>query len=165
VRVVFDVGARTSLDYLSVKPKATYHLFEPWPPFYQWLEEQTKDMPNVHVNGYGLGDVEGMLGYSTGLQSFMTNTGEMLPIKTLDWYVEQNKIKRIDFLKIDTEKWDYKVLQGGRKAINMARVIQYETWDAPENAIMYELLRDQFDFEDIGLRNMLCTRKKIDKNK
>jgi FkbM family methyltransferase len=157
--VVFDVGARTSLDYLAVRPNAEYHLFEPYPPFYEWLLQATKDMPNVHVNGYALGDTDGELGYSLRLQSFMDGGEQKLPVKTLDWYTKENNITHIDFLKIDTEKWDYKVLQGGRETIPTCRYIQYETWDAPENAIMYDLLKDHFDCEDIGLRNMFCTRK------
>lgn len=159
IQVVFDVGARTSLDYLSIFPDAEYHLFEPYPPFYEWLLQETKDNPKIHVNPYGLGEVEGELGYSTTLQSFQTGQGQMLPIKTLDWYIEQNNIKRIDFLKIDAEKWDYKVLLGGGRAIQLARYIQYETWNEPENKIMTALLEDDFNCEDIGLRNMFCTRK------
>lgn len=159
IKVVFDVGARTSLEYLSIWPNAEFHLFEPWPPFYDWLKEQTKDNPNVHVNNYGLGDIESELFYDKGLQSFMNNAGDKLPIKTLNWYIKQNNITRLDFLKIDTEKWDYKVLLGGSKAVKMARYIQYETWDEPENAVMRDLLEDDFVCEDMGSRNILCKRK------
>lgn len=162
IRVVFDVGARTSLDYLAIKPKAEYHLFEPWPPFYQWLQEATSGMKNVIVNPYGLGDTEGVIRYDVRLQKFDQQyaEGEELPIHTLDWYIKKNKIKRIDFLKIDTEQYDCKVLQGGRTAIGLARYIQHETWNAPENEIMHNLLKKHYDCVDIGLRNMLCTLKK-----
>lgn len=159
IKVVFDVGARTSLDYLDIFPKAEYHLFEPYPPFYSWLMEATKDKPNVHVNPYGLGEIEGELGYDLNVQSFMNNTDIKFPIKTLNWYIKENNITRIDFLKIDTEKWDYKVLLGGGRAIKIARYIQYETWNEFENAIMADLLEDDFICEDIGLRNVFCTRK------
>lgn len=164
IQVVFDIGARTSLDYLDIKPEAQYHLFEPYPPFYQWLQEATKDMKNVRVNPYGLGDKFEFGMYNSGSQGFhgwqVGITEVFLPIKTLDWYIAENKIKRVDFLKIDAEKYDCKVLQGGKSAIGLARYIQYETWEEPQNKIMHNLLKEQYDCVDIGGRNMLCTLKK-----
>lgn len=159
IQVVFDVGARTSLDYLTIFPNAEYHLFEPHPPFHEWLQQECKDKPNIRVNPYALGNIDGTLKYDLLSQSFMKGTGELLPVKTLNWYIKQNNIKRIDFLKIDTEKWDYLVLQGGTKAIGMARYIQYETWNEQENNVMVDLLEDKYTLEDIGGRNMLCKLK------
>ena len=158
IQVVFDVGVRTSLEYLSVWPDATFHLFEPYPPFYEWLQEECKDKPNVHVNGYGLADAESESGYDKETQSFMYGSRSiLLPVKTLDSYIQQNEIKRIDFLKIDTEGWDFKVLLGGLKAIDMARYIQYEHWG--NLAEFHSLLESKFSMNYIGERNVFCTRK------
>lgn len=159
INVVFDVGARTSLDYLDLFPNAEYHLFEPYPPFFNYLKEETKNNPKIHVNGYALGEIEGELFYDFALQSFLKGSGESLPIKTLNWYIKQNNITRIDYLKIDAEAWDYKVLQGGTKAIGMARYIQYETWNERENTVIHDMLEDSYIIQDVGLRNMFCTRK------
>ena len=159
IKVVFDVGARTSLDYLTIKPDAEYHLFEPAPKFYEWLLEECKDKPNVHVNCFALGDVEMEAFYDDKAQSFFYGSSRSipLPVKTLDWYIAENQITRLDFLKIDTEGWDLKILQAGAKAVTLARYIQYETWD---NASEFEkLLGDEFTFKDIGSRNVSCTRK------
>ena len=159
IEVVFDVGTRTSLEYLSIWPKAEFYLFEPHPEFFRYLKQKVGKEQRVHLNNYGLGEIEGMLGYDKSSQSFMNDTDFKLPIRTLNWYIKQNDIKRIDFLKIDTEKWDYKVLLGGSKAVKMAKYIQYETWNEPENAVMKDLLVDDFVCENIGQRNILCVRK------
>lgn len=159
VKVVIDVGARTSLDYLDIFPDAEYHLFEPYPPFYEWLVEATKDKPNVHVNPYALADFMGTARYSVGTQSFKGGLDFEYDVRVLDWYVAHNNIEQVDFLKIDTEGWDYKVLMGATNTLKKTKVIQYETWNKPENAFTDALLEEHFDCKDIGLRNMLCTRK------
>lgn len=163
IQVVFDVGARTSLDYLAIRPEAEYHLFEPWPLFYTWLREATAGNPKVILNCFGLSDEEGAATYDLNRQAFVggespaSDDGIALPLMTLDLYIERFNITRLDYLKIDAEGYDYKILKGGPKAIALARYIQYEYWDDQEEFKL--LLQDQFDMEDIGLRNVLCTRK------
>ena len=138
-------------------------MFEPYPPFYEWLQQETKDMSNVNVNAYGLGDQTCELYYNAVTQkmTLYPDVGDIyiLPIKTLNWYIKENKIDRIDFLKIDAEQMDYRVLLGGTDAIRIAKYIQFETWDAYENEIMWKLLKDDFYMDDIGFRNVFCTRK------
>lgn len=163
VQVVFDVGARTDVDYLDMFPNATFHLFEPNPIFYDQLVRNVGNRDNVYVRKYGLGDTIGHFSYSDGFQAFsggeaFNGKGEqLLPVRTLDWYVHEYRIDRIDFLKIDTEGFDYKVLKGGKKAIALAKYIQYEHWDDLNQ--FHELLEDEFDMSYVGFRNVLCTRK------
>lgn len=164
VKVVFDVGAREDIEYLKLKPKAEYHLFEPNPEFFDKLKAKVGDRKNVHLNNFGLGDEEVIIPYSVNQQAFEGGecnleggTSFILPIKTLNSYIEDNNITRIDFLKIDTEGYDFKVLQGGSKAVEMARYIQYEYWDKPQQ---FHILEDRFDMEYIGYRNVICRRRK-----
>lgn len=163
LKVIFDVGARADIDYLELNPKAEYHLFEPNPEFFAQLKEKVVGKKNVHLNNYGLGDVAGKFEYSNFSQAFvegecpLIGIDQILEIKTLDDYIEKNNIKRIDFLKIDTEGYDYKVLLGGKKAIKLAKYIQYEHWDDLQQ--FHGLLGDDFIMEYIGYRNVLCTRK------
>lgn len=157
VKVVFDVGAKNT-KYPSIKPKATYHLFEPNPKHFASLPKGDK----IIANNYGLGDKEEYREYDDISEAFAGS--EALPnevngpaycIRTLDNYVKENKIKRIDFLKIDTEGMDYKVLLGGKEALKMVKTLQYEYWNHPE--WFTELLTD-FTCKDIGERNILCSR-------
>ena len=47
-------------------------------------------------------------------------------ITTLDGYLDKNKIKYIDFLKIDTEGYEYEVLKGLKKNIKNVKLIMFE---------------------------------------
>lgn len=163
IQVVFDVGARADVDYLDIFPDATFHLFEPNPIFFDELASKVGDRENVILNKYGLGDSFGYFSYFHPLQAFSGGEAfngegdEVLPIRTLDWYVEEYNIDRIDFLKIDTEGYDFKVLRGGKKAIDIARYIQYEHWDELEQ--FHKLLGKDFNMKYIGFRNVLCKKK------
>lgn len=162
INVVFDVGARVDIDYLDIHPKATYHLFEPAPEFFQTLKIKVGDRKKVHLNNYGLGDKEEELPYDPGTQSFLLPvTNPKLPLKTLDWYVDQNGITQIDFLKIDTEGFDYKVLAGAYHTLRRipVRYIQYEHWDKEHKLDFHDLLEEDYIMCYIGFRNVLCIRK------
>ena len=47
-------------------------------------------------------------------------------ITTLDEYLGRNKIKYVDFLKIDTEGYEYEVLKGLKKNIENVKLIMFE---------------------------------------
>lgn len=79
-----------------------------------------------------------------------------LAIRTLDWYIDEYKITKIDFIKIDTEGMEYKIIKANPKAIAMTKYLQYEHWGNDEQ--IRGLLPD-FTFKDIGNRNIFCTRK------
>ena len=162
IKVIFDVGARIDTDYFEMWPQAEFHLFEPHPDFFKELEEKVGKRKNVYLNNYGLGNVEGEFAYQDGIQGFekgeadFTSENKRLPIKTLDWYIKENDIKKIDFLKIDTEGYDYNVLLGGIEAIKITRYIQYEHWNNKWQ--FHDLLNNDFWMKYIGGRNVLCQR-------
>lgn len=167
LKVIFDVGARADCDYIDLKPKAECHLFEPNPIFFAELQINCKG--RAKLNNYGLGDVKGKFIYNPGLQAF--DKGEAwdldgafcalppLRVETLDWYIKKNKIERIDFLKIDTEGYDFKVLVGGQTALPITRFIQYEHWNLLDQ--FHELLEPRYHLEYIGYRNVLCINKEL----
>lgn len=163
IKVVFDIGARDT-EYPEIKPRAEYHLFEPNKEFYDKLVEKYKGKKNIYINNFALGDKEKNVPYLVNSQSFIgsdctpTGSSELLyPMKKLDKYIEENNIKRIDFLKVDTEGYDFKILESSPKAVSLAKYIQYETWNDPYCFI--NLLSDEFELKDIGQRNILCKRK------
>jgi FkbM family methyltransferase len=156
VRVVFDIGARDDVDYLILKPNIKLHAFEPNPVFFAELEAQIGGMPNVFLNNFGLGDVDGEFEYNESSQAIGSG-GIIVAIKTLDEYVKKNRIKRIDFLKTDTEGYDYLILSSSPHTVKLCRYIQYEGWD--NDALFRELLKDSFELDYIGGRNTICTRK------
>ena len=143
---------------LNYFPLFLPHAFEPNPEFFLILQEGVGKRKNVYLNNYGLGDKEEELHYDPSTQSFLLPvTNPKLPIKTLDWYIKEHNIKHIDFLKIDTEGFDYKVLLGGKKTIKLCRYIQYEHWANDED--FHKLLKKNFDLYYIGERNTICVKK------
>lgn len=165
-KVVIDVGARADDEYLNLRPDIELHAFEPNPEFFAQLQEKIGDRPNVHLNNYGLGDVESILPYNNGRQAFVggdetdfTSGEQQLPMKTLDGYVASKGITQIDFLKIDTEGWDFKVLVGAIYTLPLCRYVQYEHWN--DRMKFHALLENDFIMSYIGHRNVFCTRKNV----
>lgn len=158
VKVVFDVGARDDVDYLILKPGIELHAFEPNPFFFSQLKVNVKDTPNVHLNNYGLGDEEGHFKYDEGAQATREKEEGGVLVRRLDDYVKEKGIRQIDFLKIDVEGYEWQVLQGGQKTLDICRYVQYEE-NGPLEKIS-ALLKDKgFDLYYIGGRNQFGVRK------
>jgi len=136
IKIVFDVGCRTDTDYYDLRPDLEYHLFEPNPEFYNQITVK----PNTTINNYGLSDKEEILEYFPAIQSFSLmewrgDGGDKYLVKTLDSYGVVP-----DFLKIDTEGYDYKVLLGATKSLPLIKYIQFEYWDGVRKFV--DLLTD-----------------------
>ena len=169
LEVIFDVGARTDTEYLDLRPDAEHHLFEPNPVFFKELEMKVGNKPNVFANNFGLGDKEEGRGYYSPLQGFL-GSGSVpedaipdcnLSLKTLGWYFEEKGLKKIDFLKIDTEGHDLKVIIGAYNWRDKIRFIQYEHWGEHNNKMIKGLLCEEFDIENVGYRNMFCKNRSL----
>ena len=170
LKVIFDVGARTDIDYLEIWPESEHHLFEPNPEFFDELSKKIKGKPNVHANKYGLGDKNQVMGYIEGFQTFVASevinnpyaTGNLLlPMKTLDTYILETGVKQIDFLKMDTEGYELKILLGATNWLQIIKFIQYEHWGKHNNLMIKGLLSEDFDIIDIGYRNVFCMNKQL----
>lgn len=168
LNVIFDVGARVDVDYIELWPKSQHHLFEPVPEFVADLEIKVGGRENVWINAYGLGDINEERGYKDALQAFVgsgscpldADVDRVFSIKTLDGYVKEHAVKKIDFLKIDTEGHDEKVISGGLKTLGKIRFIQYEHWGQPNKEAINQLLHG-FEIYDVGYRNVFCMNKKL----
>ncbi len=165
LKVILDVGARADTDYLDMKPRAEHHLFEPNHLFFEELKTNVGKR-KAYLNNFGLSNKAGSFFYNQGVQTIegseaYPGNGDMLvKVKTLNGYIKQHDIKQIDFLKIDTEGNDYKVLLGGKKALPITRFIQYEHWNDKEE--FHKLLEPLgFHLEYVGYRNVLCINKNL----
>jgi FkbM family methyltransferase len=126
-----DVGANegdTADTALHQFPEARVICFEPHPVIFSALMRRMGDEPRFQgVNsalGSEVGEVE-MFEYDNSKINSLTDEAQYavrfgekvrcitgVQCTTLDAYCAQSKIKRIDVLKIDTEGFDFKVLQG-----------------------------------------------------
>ena len=161
VPVVFDVGANEGQwikEMLAICPAAQIHAFEPQKKL---AAQIACNFPNVKVNNVALGEISGTLelfdyvnhpgsqhaslldGVIDGMHSGDSKS-QMVSIDTLDNYCKQNQIKCIDFLKIDVEGFELKVLLGAQKLLRNRQVdvIQFEFTHI--NLVSKTFMRDFF---------------------
>ena len=130
ITLFFDIGANdgeTTVAALRQFPKARVISFEPHPVTFSELMTRMSNearFQGVHsALGTEIGEVE-MFEYAGSKINSLTDDAQFavrfgikgrrisVHCTTLDAYCAQNKIERIDILKIDTEGFDFTVLQG-----------------------------------------------------
>ena len=154
VKTVFDIGAREDgIEFIEILPNAEYHFFEPNDAFAKSLSSKIPSEVKAVVNQYGMFDeniddavyyenTQSFIPHPFGLSSY---SGHKFNLRTIDWYMNQNKIKTIDYLKIDAEGADYKILQGARNTIDTDNIkyLQFEYWDGVKK--FHDLLNVKYD--------------------
>jgi FkbM family methyltransferase len=140
--VFFDVGA--NLGYFSilgatwVGPKGHVFAFEPYSPIHALLNRNVKlnrvcgIVTSVKLACFSSsGEMAMELGNDTGkthLSESKNGMVEMVHLITLDEFVKQRAIERIDCIKIDAEGSDFEIIKGARSTIEKFRpVIMLET--------------------------------------
>lgn len=133
---VFDVGA--NIGEVSMKiaqavgPSGKVVSFEPGKATFEKFRKNLSlnNLPNVEPVNLGLGQKEATLhlavpsGKNHGGARIMP-TGEAIQITTLDAFVEQNGVSRLDLIKIDVEGFEMNVLQGARTTLEKFRPLLF----------------------------------------
>lgn len=132
--VVLDVGAQTGCFTLLSKyfPQSVWYAFEPIEEAANVLSThlEANEIHNVAVYCNAVSDCSGIAflkipshshwGLAT-LGEFPTRfngySARAVDCIDLDSFAMLKKIERVDFIKIDTEGWEFRVLQGARKLI------------------------------------------------
>ncbi|MFH1462605.1 MAG: FkbM family methyltransferase [bacterium] len=101
---VMDVGARIGLHTLRLKKLAgekgkVFAIDPDKETFFRLLE-------NAKLNNYSI------IAENKALSD--KNSGEEI---TLDSFIGANRVGQLDFIKIDTDGWEYKVIQGGAETL------------------------------------------------
>lgn len=123
--VCFDVGANVGYYTLLMAknaPEGSVHAFEPVPLNHHLLSASMliNGYENISINRMALGASDGVIEFSQssdGAYSSIYDVGRKrekkkisVPITTIDHYVEKNKIRRIDVMKVDVEGAEKMVL-------------------------------------------------------
>lgn len=171
--LIFDVGGNKGQSVTKFKKifaKPIIHSFEPIKSEFNIMFEKFKDDENVFLNNYALGEKKGEKNFNisaqTGASSFnkINKNSEWIEVRskehktsienfissvkvnigTLDDYCSKNKVDTIDLLKIDTQGYEDRVMQGGINALKNKKI----------KAIVTELMFDDvyeryFSFSDI----------------
>lgn len=130
---IFDIGANIGFYALlagAIKEKGSIFAFEPVSRIFELLKD------NININMFSnvipiqkvVTDYEGVITFYVNLESdhsastlkgFREITQEIkVPCITLDKYVEQNNIGKVDLVKIDVEGEDHRVLKGMQRTLN-----------------------------------------------
>jgi FkbM family methyltransferase len=143
--IVFDAGAHTgemTSYYLSSFATGIIHAFEPLPDLYASLQRRFASNPRVKLCKTALSDNIGVQRFTrtkfSPASSLLTpnehannywgdsvfDTAEEIEVQTmtLDSYVEEHSIKKINLLKLDVQGAEKKVLSGGSKTFLANRV-------------------------------------------
>jgi FkbM family methyltransferase len=135
---IIDIGSNIGYFSLAVcknvVPKSI-HLFEPSMEYYTYSKELLKDYQNIYFNNYGLDNTSTRkilykcpnenIGWNTFLEKdpnqadtfIQTMNTELCHLQMLDEY----PIKNVDFIKIDVEGYETRVIEGGLKTIEKFR--------------------------------------------
>lgn len=116
--VVLDIGANIGLSVLFFKEHAKkIYAIEPNSIYYNFLTHNVGMYPNVKTFniGLGLGNCKQLLFGNPGEErtESIYSKGERameFQMETIDKFFEENKIKHVDVMKIDTEGSEYPIL-------------------------------------------------------
>lgn len=161
---IFDVGANKgnwSLLASELFPKATIHSFEIVPKTYSCLVGNCNHRENIVCHNVGLSDTEGTAsvffspdenGVATCVPNFSEQFHKYRPrtfearVSIGDIFCANESIETIDFLKIDVEGCEHKVLKGfeGMLKGGNIKIIQFEYGYI--NIDTHFLLKDFYDY-------------------
>ncbi|MEI6529645.1 MAG: FkbM family methyltransferase [Candidatus Falkowbacteria bacterium] len=145
--IVFDVGANNG-DYSIWLSKifgenAIIHSFEPSKYTFNKLKINTEGYDNICIHNIGISNENsGAIIYSnldgSGLASVYKrrmahykvdlNKEEYIEVKKIDTFCEEQKIDRINFLKLDIEGHEFRALEGASEMLKLGKIdfIQFE---------------------------------------
>ena len=146
IECVFDVGAhvgQSAAEFLDAFPRARIYSFEPAPSAYHELQNLAARHSRVTAVNAAVGDREGhasffinklsvtnsLLPASPGAGDFLVASDGLdrreettVRVLTLDRYCAAQGIERIDLLKLDTQGYELRVLDGARSLIERQAV-------------------------------------------
>jgi FkbM family methyltransferase len=138
--VVIDVGAWIGdFSAYASKKGAKVYAFEPEPSNLKWLKKTANLNKNIKVIALGLGNEEKRMGFasrSEGSSIDATSTQNLIKVTTLDKFVKENNITKLDFIKSDIEGFERNLLLGAKHVLKNLRpklsICTYHYPDDPE---------------------------------
>jgi FkbM family methyltransferase len=134
ITTIFDIGCRNDSEFINFNGEV--HYFDPVDNFINELKNKNKNNFKSFYNTFGLSNETTELYYFPKYQSFYdrinsckisdTSNKIILQVKTGKDYMIKHNIKNIDFIKIDTEGYEFNVIKGFEEYIENINIIQFE---------------------------------------
>jgi FkbM family methyltransferase len=137
LHTIFDVGCQHDNIFGELFPEAEVHLFDPVRS--ERLSEKIAGKTNIHYNIMAVGNEVGVAPFHPAYGSILLRTDEpkfddhteiTVSIDSIYNYCFQQGIDSIDYLKIDTEGWDFEVILGCGDMLSKIKYIQFEDWSS-----------------------------------
>jgi FkbM family methyltransferase len=162
VNTIFDVGAnigQSAEKFIEDYPNSRIYCFEPVTSTFEILNTKFKNTQQITCHKFALGAIPKttsiIIEGSTNDCSYISDiipddtNAETIEVKTLDIFCEETGIKKIDFLKIDTEGNDLEVLKGAERMLSGHSIgaIQVEASMNSENKlhVPFEVFKSFFE--------------------
>lgn len=163
--IVVEAGAHIGTDTRRMSamwPQGTVHAFEPVPPLFARLAQNTAHCSNVVCHPFAIGSAVGRAtlnlssGASDGSSSLLKPTGHLdthpdirfersidVDVVTLDEWAMRNDVMSVDFLWLDLQGAELAALRGAEHLLSQVRAIHTEVSlvNTYEDAPRYPLLR------------------------
>jgi FkbM family methyltransferase len=151
--IVMDVGANIgdmTLNFAKqVGETGNVYSFEPFLPSFNKLKKniEMNQFRGIHPFNIGLGDTSGTFfleerdNHNSGMNRIATNIkkkGHAIKVTTLDQFIKDKNIAQIDFIKIDVEGFEKKILNGSKELLTTFKPVLFIELDD-------NYLRDQGD--------------------
>jgi len=186
IDLIFDVGANNGAYSLGMRRlgyKNRIISFEPLKSAFSLLEKSSQADPLWKINNFALGDVAGNTKIHVSGNSFSSSILDILPehinnapeskyvseqeieVKTLDSLaLEMAKKEDRMMLKIDTQGYEWNVLEGAKNLLQDLRMIQVEMSVFPlykDEMLFSDMLRylEDRNFKLVSLENGFADRK------
>jgi len=114
--IVFDLGGYEGefAEKIHEKYGATVYIFEPVKSFYENIVNRFKGNDKIKVFNFGLSDKNSNIEISLNADgsSCFTEVGikETIVLKDINWFIDEQKIVKIDLFKINIEGGEYEVI-------------------------------------------------------
>jgi FkbM family methyltransferase len=136
---VFDIGTNmgeTLLNFAQRNKTGKNFGFEPVPFLYEKAKENIarNNFSNIHLNNLAVSNEQGELFFevpknrnfgSISMSHQPTTDSKKVKAITLDAYIKENNIEKVDFIKIDVEGFESNVLNGAPETIKKYKPILF----------------------------------------
>ncbi|CAN5527599.1 hypothetical protein BH11BAC2_BH11BAC2_00910 [soil metagenome] len=142
---ILDIGANigsTALFFASINSKARILAFEPHPDTFKRAQENLSrnQFKNIEFINLGLGESKATLKlyevneHNPGMNRILAKDKDLpfksIHVEVLDKVMEERKVEKVDFIKLDVEGYEYSVLKGGAHILSSKPILFIELDDS-----------------------------------